>query len=115
MSNIINEFQRQKAFLVEENIVIARLKSKVAPVEVQHMRDGVVYSTFLTGILDFLCCSSNVDIIPEIARYQAKAFDEWEFEGSRTFPINLRSYSEKRRYSFSVRCSASTRNMAKNQ
>jgi hypothetical protein len=63
-------------FLVRENIMIAHLGSKSPPVEGQHKSNGVVNSFFLTGVLDFLCCSSNIDKFSFPTKRMA--FEDWE-------------------------------------
>jgi hypothetical protein len=78
MSGIINELRERKVFLVEDHVIVGRLRSKVPPVELQHKSDGTIHSYFLTGVLDFLCCSSNVDQLLAPGFTLRKGFKAWE-------------------------------------
>lgn len=57
-SELIDNLKAPRAVLIGEHIPLGILGSKTPPIEVQHVReDGTVHSTFLTGVLDYICCS----------------------------------------------------------
>lgn len=60
VSELVDKDFVPRAILMGEHLSLGNLGTKTPPVEIKHMKpDGSIHSTFLSGTLDYICCSSH--------------------------------------------------------